>query len=36
MINNSTKYNPIANIIEKLSPTNFYIKNGIIETKNIL
>ena len=34
-INNSTKYTPLVNIIEKLSPTNFYIKNGRIETKNI-
>lgn len=31
---NVTKYKPILNIVEKLSPTNFYISNGYLEVKN--
>jgi hypothetical protein len=32
--NNVTKYKPILNIVEKLSPTRFYISNGCLEVKN--
>jgi hypothetical protein len=34
MKNNVVKYKSISNIVEKLSPTNFYISNGCLKVKN--